>query len=57
MAQDKPTLTPNDSPSNHFPADEQAERNLDMPPVEPLVTEICLSPLLWSDSVGVFLDG
>lgn len=28
-----------------------------LPPVEPLVVEICLSPLLWSESFGMLVDG
>lgn len=28
-----------------------------MPPAEPLVVEICLSPLLWSESFGMLVDG
>lgn len=57
MAQEQPDLTPHDSPLNLYSVDDAAHHSAELPPAEPLPIEICLSPLLWSDSVGVFLDG
>lgn len=31
--------------------------NVALPPPEPLPTEICISPLLWSESFGLLVDG
>ncbi len=57
MAQEQSPHTPNDSPQNLFSADTANDHNAELPPAEPPSAEICLSPLLWSDSVGFFLDG
>jgi hypothetical protein len=57
MAQEQPDFTPHDSPLNLYSVDDAAHHSAELPPAEPLPIEICLSPLLWSDSVGVFLDG